>query len=79
MSGKCYPEEFKIEAVKQVTDHGYKVGEVARRLGVTPKVILNKCITTGRTAVSLKLYEPLSKPRFQNVKWQGINPATEWI
>ena len=37
MSGKRYPEEFKIEAVKQVTDRGYKVGEVAGRLGVTPK------------------------------------------
>lgn len=37
MSGKRYPEEFKIEAVKQVTDRGYKVGEVAKRLGVTPK------------------------------------------
>jgi len=34
MSGKRYPEEFKIEAVKQVTDRGYK-GEVAKRLGVT--------------------------------------------
>jgi len=37
MSGKRYPEEFKIEAVKQVTDRGYKIGEVAERLGVTPK------------------------------------------
>lgn len=37
MSGKRYPEEFKIEAVKQVTDRGYKVVEVAKRLGVTPK------------------------------------------
>jgi transposase len=37
MSGKRYPEEFKIEAVKQVTDRGYRVGEVARRLGVTAK------------------------------------------
>ncbi len=37
MSGKCYTEEFKIEAVKQVTDRGYKVGEVAKRLGVTTK------------------------------------------
>jgi hypothetical protein len=40
MSGKRYPEEFKIEAVKQVTNRGYKVGEVARRLGVTPKSML---------------------------------------
>jgi len=37
MSGKRYPEEFKIEAVKQVTDRGYKIGEVAEHLGVTPK------------------------------------------
>ena len=37
MSGKRYPEEFKIEAVKQVTDRGYKIGDVAKRLGVTPK------------------------------------------
>ena len=28
MSGIRYPEEFKIEAVKQVTDRGYKIGEV---------------------------------------------------
>lgn len=37
MSGKRFPEEFKIEAVKQVTDRGYKVDEVAKRLGVTTK------------------------------------------
>ena len=39
MSGKRYPEEIKIEAVKQVTDRGCKVGEVARRLGVTHRAI----------------------------------------
>ena len=37
MSGKRYTEEFKIEAVKQTMDRGYKIGEVAKRLGVTPK------------------------------------------
>lgn len=37
MSGKRYSEEFKIEAVRQVTDRGYKVSDVAQRLGVTPK------------------------------------------
>lgn len=31
MSGKCYTTEFKIEALKQVTDRGYKIGEVAKR------------------------------------------------
>jgi len=37
MSGKRYTEEFKIEAVKKITDCGYKIGEVSDRLGVTPK------------------------------------------
>ena len=35
MSGKRYPEEFKIEAVKQVVDRGYSVADVAERLNVT--------------------------------------------
>ncbi|MFT6791608.1 MAG: transposase, partial [Cellvibrionaceae bacterium] len=35
MSRKRYPEELKIEAVKQVTDRGYSVADVARRLDVT--------------------------------------------
>lgn len=29
MSSKRYPEEFKIEAVKQVVDRGYSVSSVA--------------------------------------------------
>ncbi|PAU77061.1 IS3 family transposase [Halovibrio salipaludis] len=35
MSGQRYSEEFKIEAVKQVTERGHKVSDVCRRLGVT--------------------------------------------
>ena len=35
MSSKRYTEEFKIEAVKQITERGYSVQEVASRLGVT--------------------------------------------
>ncbi len=35
MKGKRYTEEFKIEAVKQVTERGYSVADVAQRLGVT--------------------------------------------
>ena len=34
-SGIRYTEEFRIEAVKQVTDRGYSVAEVAKRLGTT--------------------------------------------
>ncbi|HBR6268470.1 TPA: IS3 family transposase [Klebsiella pneumoniae] len=35
MSGKRYPEEFKIEAVRQVVDRGYSVASVATRLDIT--------------------------------------------
>ena len=35
MSSKRYPEEFKIEAVKQVTEKGHSVADVANRLGTT--------------------------------------------
>ena len=35
MSNKRYTDEFKIAAVKQITECGYSVQEVAQRLGVT--------------------------------------------
>ena len=35
MSAKRSPEEFKIEAVKQIVDRGYSVADVAKRLDVT--------------------------------------------
>ncbi|WP_410742606.1 transposase, partial [Citrobacter freundii] len=35
MSSKRYPEEFKIEAVKQVVDRGHSVSGVATRLDIT--------------------------------------------
>lgn len=34
-SKQPYPEEFKIEAVKQIVDRGHKVAEVFARLGVS--------------------------------------------
>jgi len=37
MSSKRYTEEFKIEAVKQVTQRGYSVAEVVNRSGTRPQ------------------------------------------
>lgn len=37
MSGIRYTEEFKREAVAQVTDRGYSIKDVADRLGVSTK------------------------------------------
>ena len=33
MSNKRYPEEFKIQAVKQITDRGHPVAEVSWSAG----------------------------------------------
>ena len=33
MTNKRYTEEFKIEAVKQITERGHAAAEVAARLG----------------------------------------------
>ena len=41
MSGNRYTDEFRIEAVKQVTVRGYKPSEVAKRLGVTTNSLYN--------------------------------------
>ena len=35
MSTKRYTPEFKDEAVRQVTERGYRIAEVAQRLGVS--------------------------------------------
>lgn len=35
MSDKRYTDEFKVEAVKQITEHGYSVQDAATRLGVS--------------------------------------------
>ena len=40
MSGKRYPEEFKIQAVKQVVEMGFTMTDVAQRLGVTYKSLV---------------------------------------
>lgn len=37
MSGKRYPEEFKIQAVEQVTKQGHSLTSVAERLGISYK------------------------------------------
>jgi len=35
MSDKRYPEEFKVEALRQIVDRGHSVAEVSQRLGVS--------------------------------------------
>lgn len=37
MKGIRYTAEFKAEAIKQITDRGHDVADVAQRLGVSTK------------------------------------------
>lgn len=37
MAGERYNDEFKIAAVKQVTQEGHSIASVAKRLGITTK------------------------------------------
>jgi transposase len=41
MAGERYTKEFKIAAVKQVTENGYSIADVAKRLGITTKSLYN--------------------------------------
>jgi transposase len=41
MAGERYNEEFKIAAVKQVTENGHSIADVAKRLGITTKSLYN--------------------------------------
>ena len=36
-----FTEEFKIQAVKQVTEHGHSVASVSERLGITSSSLYN--------------------------------------
>ncbi len=54
MSGTRYPEEFKIEAVKQVTQRGHSVADVAERLDVTSHSIYNWMKKYGPNATEHK-------------------------
>ena len=40
--GICYTDEFKRDAVSQITDRGYSVKEVAERLGVCTKSLYDR-------------------------------------
>ncbi len=41
MARRAYSEEFRIEAVKQVTKNGYSINDTAERLGIHPDSLRN--------------------------------------
>lgn len=70
MSNRKYTEEFKREAIKQVTERGYKTAEVAQRLGISLKSMFKEGThrsedlpDKGRSTLRhLRLYRGLLQP-----------------
>lgn len=77
MSGKRYPEEFKIEAVKQVVDRGYSVASVATRLDITTHSLYSWIKKYGPDSSTNK--EQLSTPRcltvmgMRTISWTALS------
>jgi transposase len=70
VSSKRYSEEFKEEAVRQVTERGYSVPDVAGRIGVSTHS-LYKWIRAARPAS--KQESELEKARLENQKLRAEN------
>jgi transposase len=70
VSSKRYSAEFKEEAVRQVTERGYSVKEVAERLGVSEHS-LYKWVRLSRPAS--KEASELEKARLENQKLRAEN------
>ncbi len=63
MSRQRYPEEFKIEAVKQVTEKGKPVADVAQCLGMSAH-----SLTPGSSSIA-SLRSSLSNPPMRVLYW----------
>lgn len=59
MSNKRYTDEFRAEAVKQVTERGHSVAEVAPRIGVS-KHTLYDWVQRARSARTAADLEPVA-------------------
>ncbi len=61
MSGQRYTPEFKDEAVRQVTERGYSVADISKRLGVSVHSLhkwVNAVKDGAETAVTVVDQEP---------------------
>ena len=70
MSSKRYSPEFKEEAVRQVTERGYPVADVAERIGVST-YSLYKWIRAAKP--TSKEASELEKARLENQKLRAEN------
>jgi len=67
MSNRHYSDEFKKEAIKQITERGYSVKEVSERLGVTIKTMYT-WLNQSKGKVSSKAQNDLESLKNENAK-----------
>jgi transposase len=83
LGGKRYPEEFKIEAVKQVTDRGYKIGEIATSLFYpsyqAPKLLPNESEADFQSGLQSLLSELDNPSPLAVALVSQLNESLWWI
>jgi putative transposase len=74
MSSKRYPEEFKVEAVKQVVNRGHSVADVASRLGMTTTHCGENRVYRLMRLAGLRAQVGYRKPRQRSGPAHGVVP-----
>lgn len=77
MSNTRYPEEFRIEAAKQATERGYRVAEVASRLGVSIYSV-HAWIKAYGDGITPEKFEKQYSNRPRGVYCQSDSAKTSW-
>lgn len=75
MRGIRYAEKLKIQAVKQITKGGYKIKDVAERLGITPNSLYNWSNNFG----CLKVFPLYHDLKFKSLIKKLINKTAQRI
>lgn len=77
-TNQSYPEEFRIEAVKQITERGHKVAEVSARIGVSQHSLYKWIKTYAVPAPERQLQTSQTEERdiLKNVH-RGVAPS-QW-
>lgn len=80
MTGVRYTEEFKLQALKQITERGHNVTEVARRLGIAYKTLANwqKVYATSSDKSGQSMHADLASLKQENARLNAaLKRATE--
>ena len=76
-SRRGFTKQFKVDAVKLVTEQGYKLAEAARNLGIDPSVLRRWRDHLDKDAEAAFPGKGYMTPEFENkaTLWEGTGPA----